>query len=326
MKHSAHKKNPTASNENLYDDPKWGQDSHNSKRKAPTSKKELQAIRNRYTWHLREPGFNHVHWWSRYESADYKRIDPLAAFYEVARRHPKITEIPHRPFIIPGDVHGEALLKWYNKLTLPEFVRFLSHNAMRSWKKLTNVQQERWKHSIGKLKSFDQRSNDSISGNLTYSTYIALLHAQEERDRQTRETMPPELAGFSFLGWFLFPAQDAWEKAISEDAVKAHREGRVLIAVEPHLTAEKAVAAMKQAYFSHPYVDSSPVTRERVRCQQWLEIIAAFEDSTADETIPAKVNSQLFVRYRRIIDQKAFPACFISAGEALRRPARVSYP
>jgi hypothetical protein len=322
MKHPAHKKNRTPSDENPYDDPDWGKASHGPNQKAPTSKKELQAIRKRYTWHLRVPEFDCDHWWKRNASGDYKGIDPLAAWYEVVRRNPKVPEIPLEPLYIPGHVGSERFLQWYERLTLAEFLRFLGRHAMLSWEQLTKEQWEKWRTSIGKMKSFDQRSNDSISRNLTYSTYIAQLKALDENERQSRVTPLDGL--FAMFGWLNFPNHAEWEKAISDEAVKAHREGRVLIAIEPHLAADKAVAAMKKAYLSHPYVDSTPVTRERARWQQWLDVIADFENSMPKNASPAKGNSQLFVRYRRVIDGVVFPDHSISAADTLRRPSPAS--
>jgi hypothetical protein len=323
MKHSTQKQSRNdASIENLYDFPGLEKETHVPKRKVIPSKSQREAIRKRYTWHLRDPDFDCSHWWKRKDSTDYSEIAPLAALYEVVRRHPKVPGIPYPPIPVPAAFDPDNRYKiasdLYEMFPPPESFRFLSRFARRSWLKLTRDQRERWKSSIGKMKSFDERSNESLSCNLTCATYLALLRAQEEIERETTASMPPEYSGLGLWGWASFPSQPEWEKAIADEAVKAHRQGRVLIAIESHLAADKAVAAMKKAYLAHSYVDSSPVTRPRSRWKQWLDIIVAFENSVADEPAPAKANSQLFVRYRRVIDGIVFPERFKSAGDALR--------
>jgi hypothetical protein len=62
-----------------------------AKRKTASSKETWQAMRARYTWHLRPPfdqEFNRSHWWK----GDSK-IHPVAALYELARRHPRVGEL-----------------------------------------------------------------------------------------------------------------------------------------------------------------------------------------------------------------------------------------
>jgi hypothetical protein len=160
------------------------------------------------------------------------------------------------------------------------------------------------------MRSFDERSNESLSGNLTQATYEALFRAQEEIERETTASMPSEFSGLGWWGWISFPSQSEWEKAIADAAVKAHRQGRILIAVEPNLAPDKAADAMKKAYLLCSHQDSTAVTTERARWQQWLDIIVAFENSVTGGNIPAKANSQLFARYRRVIDGIVFPARF----------------
>src|SRR5271170_7419477 len=59
-----------------------------SKQSKNPQKENRQAIRARYTWHLRPPfdkEFDGSHWWE-----GQSKVDPVAALYELLRRHPLI--------------------------------------------------------------------------------------------------------------------------------------------------------------------------------------------------------------------------------------------
>jgi hypothetical protein len=87
------------------------------------------------------------------------------------------------------------------------------------------------------------------------------------------------------------------EAAIARRAVVAHHEGHLLISVAPDLTLDEAKTLLEREYRNH--LKLRPEVKQRARWQDWLPIIAAFEN---EEARPGGKKSQSFVKYRRALD------------------------
>ena len=267
-----------------------------STRKASALREARQAIRRRYTWHLRPPfdaEFDRSHWWE-----GHARIEPIAALYELARRHPLVaeetpiyatlpgSESPFLPVIPPGLGPRPSLL-WTRRL------------GMRSWPKLTASERTEWKSNLGKLKGFDFRLKESLCRNITALARLAIEQKRAGADEARWQSGPP---------WFPYypPAQPTdreWEEAIAQYAVAVHRQGYILLGVALDLAAGNAGAILAAAYRNHLRMYPRPKPRERARCKDWLPIIAEFEE---DESRGPKAKAQVFARYRRALDAVSF--------------------
>lgn len=120
-----------------------------------------QDARARYTWHLRPPfdkEFDRKHWWDGLLDDEIK---PVAALYELARRHPSV---------------GEALLK---KELQPDCdypaVACLRRVGLKSWPKLEASEMESWEDCAGKIKGLDCRSELEQCDSVTLSGYSDVL-------------------------------------------------------------------------------------------------------------------------------------------------------
>jgi hypothetical protein len=260
-------------------------------RKATSSKKKWQAVQTRYTWHLHPPfnnKFDHSQWWS-----GQVKPEPEAALYELARRHPLVNEIPPKEIPLPG----------VQLPTLPSFLepkpslRLTQHLGMKSWPKLTASERRNWKSSIGMMKGFDFRPIESLSIDITRQADLTI-----GQQRNAQIVLAKNIKGYcGFWGLYAEPTDREWEAAISQCAVEAHRQGYVLIAVMPNLATGKAGTAIVKQYREHHRLYPHPQPAQRARWQDWLTIISVFE-----KMISGKWDSQIFARYRRVLDDIRF--------------------
>jgi hypothetical protein len=269
----------------------------NAKRKAVSPKEKWQVNRRRYTWHLRPPfktQFDRSHWWKETPGTE---IEPIAALYELARRHPLVSQ--REPIWPPGQP----------RIPLPSIfepqpsLRSTRILAMKSWPKLTKTERTNWKSSVGKLKGFDFRPGDSICISVTKLADSALW-----RQRRIAQLTSERLdAPLGFLRWLDTcvnpPTASEWESAIAQCAVEAYRKGCVLLAVAPDLAPDKAASVMMKAYREHLRLYPPAKPAQRAYPKKWLRLIAEFED---DETSLNKAKSPVFNRYRRVLDGLSF--------------------
>jgi hypothetical protein len=262
-----------------------------AKRKATPSKRNWQAMRARYTWHLDSPfdkKFDHSHWWN-----GQAEVEPEAALYELARRHPLVNETPPEKISLPG----------VSAPTLPSFLeprpslRLTQRLGMKSWPKLTALERRNWKSSIGRMKGFDLRPKEARCMNITKAAHSAIMQQRQDALRTGAEYVK-ELCGLGWLGSFTNPTDHEWEMAIVQQAIEAHRQGKILLAVAPNLTADKVNSETSQIYREFSKLSPSTQPLQRARRADWLPIISEFEDMV----MANGKWSQIFARYRRVLD------------------------
>jgi hypothetical protein len=314
-------------------------DSLRRDRNLAPGKKQWQAIRRRYSWHLRESSFDRSHWWKGKPKSDIK---PVAALYELARRHPLIGVTPLRQRPQYGAAEylrmpplsqlsaGEQLLRMTRTVLEPKLsLRYTILHRSKSWPKLTPSERTEWTSSIGKIKSFDFRTEESVCRDLTS---LALEIVRKHREAES--LFNPPVGIFGSLPGAL--TDEEWKEAMAEAAVQAHHEGYVLLAVAPDLAADKLQSAVAKKYREHlrlypaPKADEASViahslyssleddiisrrnnppteravkSNQRSRYQDWLRLISEFED---DELLRGGAKNQVFARYRRAVEQIRF--------------------
>jgi hypothetical protein len=161
----------------------------NAKLKSTSSKENWQAVRARYTWHLRPPfdkEFDGSHWWN-----GQSKFEPEAILYELARRHPLVHETPPEQIPLPG----------VSPVTLPPFLepwpslRLTQRLGMRSWPKLTASEQQSWKSSLGIMKGLDRRSEKALCVNVTELARASIGQQREKTLTAYADTMKAQ-SGF----------------------------------------------------------------------------------------------------------------------------------
>ena len=258
-------------------------------RKASTPKEIWQAKRRRYTWHLLPPfkvKFDRSQWWKK----EPNEIEPAAALYELARRHPLVNETPPERTPLPG-----MELPILPSIFQPKpSLRLTQRLGLKSWPKLTASERQAWKTGIGRMKSFDFRPCESISINITRQADLRISQKWHDDFFHAQSTN-----GYCGLHSYGSPTDQEWKDAILQCAAEAHRQGYVLIAIEPNLTPDKAAAAMLKQYREHDRAYLSPKPKQRARRDQWMYIISDFEEMVMES---GKWNAQIFARYRRVVD------------------------
>jgi hypothetical protein len=259
-----------------------------SKRKDATLSQRWKLVRLRYTWHLRSPfksSFDRSHWWK-----DPASVDPIATLYELARRHPLFGEPRRTPPDLP------TLYPCH----LPHASEFLWLYGLKSWPRLKPHEQYSWKWIVGNLKGLDCRPEWMRCRSLQTEAFSNLgldrVFAHKDRKQlmklcdiieQDMVKHPP-------------PTLDM-EVEIMLEALHAHRQGYLLLAVAPDMAVNDAKHLMVQEY--RRLQVQNRTRKQRARCDSWLPLIGEFEDA---EIGRGGAKSQVFVRYRRAIDGLGF--------------------
>lgn len=262
----------------------------NPKLKATSPKDRWQIIRRRYTWHLRERKFDHSHWWEKAPKAD-----PIAACYELARRHP-LAETPRPKIYFPG---GQPPILPPPISELKPSLHCTRCLAMKSWPSLTDSERAEWKSSIRKARGLDLRPEESVCRNLTSLAYSTVPQRRVDAAMAAAERLPPELVGMAALGLYGDPTAAEREAAIADAAVEAYRQGYLLLAVAPDLAPDKFQSAVSENYREHLRLNPQPKPGHHPKWHVWLKRISEFED---DEKYHGGAKSQIFARYRRVVD------------------------
>ena len=98
------------------------------------------------------------------------------------------------------------------------------------------------------------------------------------------------------------PLMRDMEATIKAAAVKAFRNGYLLMAVAPDIATDNAESLMAKEF--RQYRANKGISKPRARWVDWLQLISDFEDS---ECRLGGAKSELFTRYRRIMDDIKFP-------------------
>jgi hypothetical protein len=293
----------------------------NAKRKATSPKENWQAIRRRYTWHLRPPfksQFNHSHWWK-----GQSEIEPAAALYELARRHPLVRETWLKNFAAATRNRRGTARLWLPKLSwkekviqlptgdvrLPHSLYWTCLFGLKSWAKLDYTERENWKFSAGYLKGLDLRDEELQCRSINKLAHWKIIDERKaalRRKGQTKDTTHIQShdkwksaydENLSVLHNDLAvnpPTVEEWEAAIGYRAIEAYSQGYLLLAVAPGLQSDRGALLMQKVYGSAQRKYGRP--KQRARWQDWLPLISAFED------VPTSPKSPVFVRYRRVLD------------------------
>ncbi|HWA26456.1 MAG TPA: hypothetical protein VG734_12420 [Lacunisphaera sp.] len=294
----------------------------------------MAAQRDKYTWHLRAPfalEFDRLRWW---EKVNPKQIHPIAALYELVRRHPRVGELRgkfrHRSW------HGIELNRTTDNRKLadkvvddafedlgagPKPLHCLCLIGLKSWGKLDVRDREYWAMSGGRLKGVDCRSAIEQCSSVTYEALTDLLM------KRMREVKPPagamqykvsvtppgapegepvmanpkayqqaqEMLAESIKAKPLTPPE--MEDAIALNARRAHQAGNFVFSVAPNLSLERAAEILSALYRKQQELDYG--TQARARWTDWLPAISDFESG---ETEADGAKSAVFTRYRRILD------------------------
>lgn len=281
---------------------------------ASASKQTWQALRRRYTWHLRRPfkdTFDRSRWWEGKGEFD---IEPSAALYELARRHPLVRDVWLRKIAaINRNRRGVAVWhphiqkRWFEKLTMPNGDPDLPPSlywtcllGLKSWAKLDWTDRRNWEWCAGRLKGLDFRREDQQCWCLKLKAYYRIRHDREAvlniRETKRRKEVA-RLVNESLKT--NPPTAKEWEAAVAQQAIDAYREGQILLAVAPDMAADKAGALMLKKYREHLSIYPPARPKQRARWEDWLPLISQFEEAEA-HTRGAK--SQVFVHYRRALE------------------------
>ena len=295
----------------------------NAKRKVTAPKENWQAIRRRYTWHLRPPfkaKFDRAHWWN-----GQKEIEPAAALYELARRHPLVREkwlkaiavikSNRRAFPVPlgvpffgGGKFSNIILDehWFSNNTqsgsVPHSLYWTCLFGLKSWAQLDYTDRSNWKFCVGQLKGLDFRDEELQCRSINK---LADWKISDQREAVLGDKVKGVRRGLE-MGKILNanraanpPTAEEWEAAIAYRAVEAHRQGYLLLAVAPDLQSDYAASLMQKVYGSAKRKFASP--KQRARWKDWLPLIAKFENEELLRDKKIK-KSQAFIRYRRALD------------------------
>jgi hypothetical protein len=256
--------------------------------------------------------FDRSHWWE-----DRSQIEPVAALYELARRHPLVREQWIMNFAAATrSRRGVATIRepWMEKIMQPQAgndrvapsLYWTCLLGLKSWAKLDYTDRRNWEFCVGYLKGLDFRDEELHCRSIKQLANWRIRCQREDalgdkvkgkkRGREIGEIISADLAAKP-------PTVEEWDAAIAQSAIEAHRRGYVLLAVAPHLAVNKAQSVMTRKYHEHLELYPPLHPKQRARWEDWLPIIAEFEDAEANGP---KAKSQVFARYRRTLDAIRF--------------------
>jgi len=156
------------------------------------------GVRSSHTWHLRPPldqEFDRSRWWERVPA---EQVHPIAALYELVRRHPKIGALRAKfhdriwygmelraPDV--GAKRDEVIDAAFQDLGHePKAIHCLCLVGLKSWPQLDARNQEYWMMSGGRLKGVDCRDEVEQCSSLTQQALSELFI------RRLAELKPPK--------------------------------------------------------------------------------------------------------------------------------------
>lgn len=278
-----------------------------AKRKTTSAKEHRQAMRARYTWYLRPPfndEFDRTHWWEK-----EARIDPVAALYELARRHPRVGKLRLKfkraswygqelrcPLV--GAAEKRLVNQAFDDLGKePAAIHCLCLIGLKPWLTLGWNYQDFWLESAGKIKGLDCRGDITQCHSINIQAHGELIGKRAYSLKKALNFKKE----FNFVVQHLqqnpIPSAEM-EAAITRHAVAEHRKGHLLFSVAPDLTLDEAKKLFEREYGLHLKL-TPPKVKQRARWENWLPLIEAFENEEAQ--LGGK-KSQVFIRYRRAME------------------------
>jgi hypothetical protein len=170
--------------------------------------------------------------------------------------------------------------------------------GLKSWAQLDYTERDNWETCVGYLKGFDFRDEELQCRSITELAEWKIRYEREDTMvDKVKEKKRREIGEIISTDLAANPAtQGEWESAIARQAVQAYRQGYLLLAVAPDLQAEKAASLMEKVYGSTRRRYAKP--KQRARWQNWLHLIASFEDAETSH----KAFAQEFARFRRALE------------------------
>lgn len=294
--------------------------------KKTSSKTDQRRERRKYAWYRRGPFqqiFDASHWW-----ASETEVQPAAALYELARRHPLVRKHwlrtiaaikkerralgirsghpvhSRRPQTAVDRMRTDPY--WFSsvKHDLPSWLWSTCQIGLMSWEGLDYTSRENWKHSVGNLKGLDWRSDESKCRKVNDFAFDRLFNRRQnelkskglhdkkvghrEWARLVRESMKSDP----------FSLRD-WEMAIAEAAIVCFRAGDILFAVAADLKANDAARLLGREYRKRSAIFFKPLPIPRAKWESWLPLIEEFERVVVGGDKDFK---KAFAHYRRALD------------------------
>ena len=297
-----------------------------TQKNAP-AKESWQALRERYTWHLRPPfkdQFDRTHWWKGKQAAKQRvtpqppfvfgksapgtaekngdsTLDPVAALCELRRRT--------RISIHIADSTLDPVSALYELARRHPVIGELrlNMNGESARKFMEDAPDEI--HCLLKvgLKSWPKLTrNEQMSWQLSVGNQRGVDCRPESEQCYSISAEARHSITFAQVFGALkqqAPTVEDKEQSVASCAVEAHRKGYRLFALAPDLSADKAASLLSRQYESHSLLGLRPMKKERARCESWLGVIADFEKVATDRKQTAK--SPVFTLYRRAVDGPA---------------------
>ena len=277
--------------------------------KKKSTKETRQAEHNRFLWHLNLPfksEFDRTLWW---EKTPETKVEPVAALYELMRRHPMVGElrkkfhsaswygIELRPKLV-GAARIEMLKHFItDAYDLPNTNKVLCTIGLKCWANLTSEQRIEWSRVAGKIKGVESRETYGLCMPLT-----ELAWSQLRAERAVNIAPPDKKVSSKAImanaeeDIKLHPfTKDDYNAAIARLAVYAHDMGYLIYAIAEDSKIDDVVSALKKQ-FSH-YQTLFKIPQNRAPCQSWLDRISALEGGKIKVQ---ESKSQTFARYCRI--------------------------
>ena len=242
--------------------------------------------------------FDKDHWW---KSKSEEQIDPRAAVYEIARRHPRIGELrkKFRDKIWYGLELKDQLSEPYPEDILseqssdlgsePRAVHCLCLIGLKSWPELTSTDRGYWIASAGKLKGVECRDPIELVNTIHMMALVNVMY-----QRITEGNSLDEIKSNPFN-------LKEIENEIASLAVIAHREGNHLLWAAPGMTSDQARDLLAKKYSQAEKAANKP--KQRAKWNQWLPAIEDLED---DMNEYGGVKSPILTRYKRIMEDVQF--------------------
>jgi hypothetical protein len=289
----------------------------NVNQKGRSTKETRETFRAQYSWHLRAPftNFDREHWWER--QSDINKIEPEAALYELARRHPIIGALRSRFQLTDlqevESPHSARAKKRkqssgnppFKQLQgLPSAVHCLCLIGLKTWRDLTGREMDFWIDTVGSIKGVDCRSDlercCSLNNEVIIDVLVGLAAKLKHRHKAKSHTEFNRLVARDFVKCNF--SDQEYEQAIAEYAKFAIRNDYLVIAVARDLRTDEARLLLERQYREHQRLYR--VLKQRSRYPNWLPLISEFENN---EITQQKDTTHAFVRYRRAVDLIHFP-------------------
>ncbi len=308
-------------------------------RTKASAKNTWQAVHAPYRWHLDSPfklEFDRMHWWK-----DKSDIHPVAALYELARRHPIVGQLRKkfrsaswygqelRAELVGAAKDRMASSAFDDLGQQPTAIHCLCLIGLKPWPTLGWRLQEYWEQSAGNIKGVDCRDDlercysvtETAIGNIIWKRNRALKLPRKGSQfwvsvrrigAGKSDVVPVDPKAFQASQEIVAkhlrepPISAAeTEVAIAEVAVGAEHQGHWIIAVASDLAQDEAERLMGEVYRKHRLrrEEARGGGKPRARPMEWLKAISDFENPEASS---GGANAKGFNPYRRVVDGIGF--------------------